>query len=107
MYEASLNVGDNHLLFSKDTVIGKSQPVTNLLDCKREINAFFGTSVDDIQSIYSVNWIIYNGQKYKCNECQIAFGENDSLPEFGKFNNIWISYENIDDEIHQQFYFLL
>ncbi|VDI00934.1 Hypothetical predicted protein [Mytilus galloprovincialis] len=63
MYEASLNIGEQHSLFSNDLILGKFKAVVNN-ECKNKIAAFFGTNVDGIKSIYAVNWIIYNGQKF-------------------------------------------
>ncbi|CAC5421271.1 unnamed protein product [Mytilus coruscus] len=99
MYEASLNIGEQHSLFSNDLILGKFKAVVNN-ECKNSIAAFFVTNVDEINSVYALNWIIYNGQKLVKNRCEIAFGDNNILPEFGTLKDIWMTIENNTQRIY-------
>lgn len=71
MYEASLNIGKQHSLFSNDLLLGKFKAVVNN-ECTNKTAAFFGTNVDGIKSVYAVIWITNNGQKVVKNRCVIA-----------------------------------
>ena len=73
MYETTLNVGEQHPLFSKDLVIGKVKTATDFLTCKLKINAFLGIDTELIKSVHTANWIVLHGQKYVKNQCLNAF----------------------------------
>lgn len=50
---------------------------------------------------------MYKGQKFVCNQCEIAFGVANIMPEFGTLKSIWITEERIDDSEIQRIYFNL
>ena len=68
--------------------------IQNIDHCRNLINGQFGISIDFIDSVVDVSWVLYNGQKFICNEGEVVFGIENGLPEFGRIETIWISTEN-------------
>ena len=105
MHECALNACDKHPLFQNDVVVGKASRVSNQSEVKQKINDFFGTDHECIKQMFNVSWIIIHGQKFIPNECEIAFGENNGLPEFGRLCYVWVANVVIDDVQTHQIYF--
>lgn len=62
---------------------------------------------NQVKSVHEVGWNLYKDQKFVCNQCEIAFGVANSMPEFGTLKSIWITEEWFDDSEIQRIYFNL
>lgn len=107
MYECTLNLCDKHPLFNNDCMFGKTKPVLQIENSREKLSSFFGIDANQVRSVHEVGWILYKGQKFVCNQCEIAFGVANSMPEFGTLKSIWITEERIDDLEIQRIYFNL
>lgn len=105
MYECTLNLCDDHPLFNNDCMYGKTKPVKNINYCKERLSSFFGIDENQVISIHEVGWIIYKGKKFVSDQCEIAFGVANGMPEFGTVKSIWITKERVDESDIQNVYF--
>ena len=56
-------------------------------------------------SIHEVSWVTYKGQKYIPLKCEVAFGETNTMPEFGHVQYIWLRQEICNGEHMKHVYF--
>lgn len=105
MYECTLNLCDDHPLLNNNCMYGKTKPVENINYCKERLSIFFfGIDENQVISIHEVEWIIFKGKEFVSDQCEIAFGVANGMPEFETVKSIWITKERVDESDTQNVY---